>query len=334
MQLSAGAQRAFKSAQPLIGNDIAEATRFLWTEPFASDAIGRFRHTLDTGEPYHAPCSVQQRKDTGAVETYDWRVERVTMPDGRFGVVCHFYDLTERQKYEAALRESEATFRAMFEVSSVGKIEVDPKTGRFLRVNAAMCKLVGCSEAELLGRSVYDITYPDDITLDRELCHRLDTGESDFDVEKRYVRKDGSAVWARTTVNSIRDGFGRPLRHMAVIQDLNARKRAEEDLKASKDRLQLALDAAQLGWWRYDPFRCVFSGDRRSKEIFNVAEYEATLEDIIKLVHPDDVERVLMALKARLEAVCLRITVAGRKAMRVDQALSRERLAVPVIGES
>ncbi len=293
MQLSAGAERAFKSVQPLIGNDMAEATRFLWTEPFASDAIGRFRHTLDTGEPYHAPCSVQQRRDTGAVETYDWRIERVTMPDGRFGVVCHFYDLTERQKYEAALRESEAVFRAMFDVSSVGKIEVEPGTGRFLRANAAMCKFLGYSEGELLTRTVYDITHPDDRDLDREPLPRMIAGElAGFDMEKRYIRKDGKAVWARTTVNLIRDGFGRPLRNIGVILDISARKQAEEDLKVSKDRLQLALNSALLGWWQYGPRDRVVSWDMRSKEILDIAEDTTALEEIMKLVYPDDAEKV------------------------------------------
>jgi PAS domain S-box-containing protein len=206
-----------------------------------------------------------------------------------------------RKAAEDSLRESEATFRAMFDVSSVGKIEVDPGSGRFLRANAAMCKFVGYSEAELLARSVYDITYPDDLELDRELCRRLDAGDTDFDVEKRYVRKDGEVVWARTTVNVIRDAFGRPLRHMAVIQDLNARKRAEEDLKASKDRLQLALNAAQLGSWQYDPRRRVFSGDTRAQEIFDFAENESPIENVMKRVHPDDQEKVLAAIEALLD---------------------------------
>jgi PAS domain S-box-containing protein len=208
-----------------------------------------------------------------------------------------------RNAAEDSLRESEATFRAMFDVSSVGKIEVEPGSGRFLRANAAMCNFVGYSEAELLARSVYDITYPDDLELDRELCRRLDVGESDFDVEKRYVRKDGKTVWARTTVNVIRDAFGRPLRHMAVIQDLDARKRAEEDVKASKDRLQLALNAAQLGSWQYDPLTRVVSGDARAQKIFDFAENAAVIEEVMKRVHPDDVEKVWAALEASLNPV-------------------------------
>jgi PAS domain S-box-containing protein len=195
--------------------------------------------------------------------------------------------------------ENEATFRAMFNVSSVGKIEVEPESGRFLRANAATCKFLGYSEAELLARTVYDITHPDDLGYDRELCRRLDAGESDvFDVEKRYIRKDGKAVWARTTVNVIPDAFGRPLRHTAVIQDLSARKQAEQDLRASKDRLQLAFDATQLGWWQYDPLLGVIWGDARFKEIFDVTVDEISNEDLVKRVHPDDVE----TLRGRLEA--------------------------------
>ena len=187
--------------------------------------------------------------------------------------------------------EHEATFRAMFNVSSVGKFEVEPVTTRFLRVNAAMCKLVGYTEGELLARTVVDITHPDDRDDSRELARRLDAGESDvFDVEKRYVRKDGTVVWVRTTVNAIRDEFGRLLRHTVVTQDLSARKQAEQALEASKARLQLALNATRLGSWQYDPVHRMVSGDARFKDIFDVVADAIPIEEIKKRVHPDDAE--------------------------------------------
>jgi PAS domain S-box-containing protein len=126
------------------------------------------------------------------------------------------------------LRESEVTFRAMFDVSSVGKVEVEPESGRFLRVNTAMCKFVGYSEAELVTRTVYDITHPDDRDLDGETLPRLRAGEiTGFDLEKRYIRKDGNVVWARVTVNAIRVP-GRPLRNTGVILDITDSKEREE----------------------------------------------------------------------------------------------------------
>jgi PAS domain S-box-containing protein len=263
------------------------------------------------------------------------------------GLVAAITNITGLKRAETALRESEATFRAMFEVSGVGKIEVDPKTGRFLRANAAMCEFVGYSEAELLARTVYDITHPNDRDLDREPLRRLVAGESaGFDMEKRYIHKDGNAVWARTIVNAIRDVSGRPLRNTGVIVDLSARKQAEQALQASKDRLQLAMQAARLGWWQYDPLRRVFSGDTRSKEIFDVAEYEATLDEIVKLVHPDDVKRVLTALEARLDPVNLNRSVTefrlrrGRGGVRWVETLGlayfegvgREQRTMSVVG--
>jgi PAS domain S-box-containing protein len=203
-----------------------------------------------------------------------------------------------------SLRESEATFRAMFDSSSVAKVESEYETGRFLRANAAMCKFVGYSEAELLARTVLDITHPDERERDRALCRRMVAGQLDvFDREKRYVRKDGKVVWAHTTANIIRDRSGRPLRYTVVVQDINARKQAEQDLQASKDRLQLAFDVAQLGSYQYDPRRRVFSGDTRCQEIFDFPRNDATIEEIMQLVHPDDVEAVEADLEAALDPV-------------------------------
>jgi integral membrane sensor domain MASE1/CheY-like chemotaxis protein len=107
VEVSAGAQKVFENVRPLIGRDFAEVLHEIWPEPFADEAVRLFRHTLKTGEPYHAPNTVEQRNDIDAVESYDWKIERLVLPDGRFGVVCHFYDLSERQRYEAALREAD-----------------------------------------------------------------------------------------------------------------------------------------------------------------------------------------------------------------------------------
>jgi len=99
-QVSNGAQKVFENVRPLIGRDFAEVMRNLWSEPFASKAISRFRHTLMTGEAFHEPGTVERRADINATEAYDWKIERIVMPDERFGVVCHFYDLSERQRHE------------------------------------------------------------------------------------------------------------------------------------------------------------------------------------------------------------------------------------------
>ena len=102
IQVSRGAAKAFESITPLIGRDLAEIMRIVWHEPFASEVIAPFRHTLATGEPYVSQTT-EQRANIDAIEAYDWRIERIVLPDGRFGVVCYFYDLTERNSYEEQL---------------------------------------------------------------------------------------------------------------------------------------------------------------------------------------------------------------------------------------
>lgn len=102
--VSKGAQPAFENVRPLIGRDFDEALHILWPEPFASDAIRKFRHTLETGEPYRSPAMIERRRDIDEVESYDWMIERIVMPDGSFGVVCNFYDLSERQRHEEQIR--------------------------------------------------------------------------------------------------------------------------------------------------------------------------------------------------------------------------------------
>jgi PAS domain S-box-containing protein len=293
------AKRWGLTPEQMVGKRVREAVgEKAWAtfEPFYRDCLSgkALEFELEVDLPY----PVSEKQFVHCCYEPEWK-------DGKIvGLIAAITNITRLKRAEAALRESEATFRAMFDVSSVGKIEVEPGSSRFLRANAAMCKFLGYSEEELLARTLLEITHPEDRDHSREVGRRLDTGESDvFDIEKRYVRKDGNAVWARATVNVVRDAFGRPLRNTAVIQDLNARKQAEQALQASKDRLQLAMHAARLGSWQYDPLRRVFSGDTRSREIFNVAEYEASLEEIIELVHPDDVEKVLTALEARLDPV-------------------------------
>jgi PAS domain S-box-containing protein len=136
-----------------------------------------------------------------------------------------------RQATENLLRDSEARFRAMFEISSIGKAEIELGTGRFLRVNAAMCKLVGYSEPELLAMTLFDLTHPDDRDPDRASMRRHVAGESFlYDMEKRYVRKDGALVWVRVTANVIPDESGRPVRSTAVMQDITEiKKHAEKE---------------------------------------------------------------------------------------------------------
>jgi PAS domain S-box-containing protein len=104
--------------------------------------------------------------------------------------------------------------------------------GRWLRVNRSLCEIVGYSEGELLQKSFQHITHPEDLGKDLEQARRLLGGEiGSYQMEKRYLRKDGSVVWILLNGSLVRDEEGRPLYFIAQVQDISGRKRAENQLQ-------------------------------------------------------------------------------------------------------
>jgi PAS domain S-box-containing protein len=152
------------------------------------------------------------------------------------------WEVEERQRMEASLRESEAMFRGTFDQSPVGAFIVGLDY-RYNRVNEAFCRITGYSEAELLSLNFPDIIHPDDLEEAEAQAQRLAAGDLDrSDREKRYLRKDGQATWVRLTVRLVSDTRGRPRHYLGIVQDINARKRAETALAAEKQRLTSVLE--------------------------------------------------------------------------------------------
>src|SRR5215213_875231 len=117
----------------------------------------------------------------------------------------------------------------MFELAGVGVAQVDPATGRFVRVNPRLCRITGYSEEELLDMTFQAITHFEHRKEDYESFQRFESGEvPEYKVEKRYVRKDGHAMWVKVNATVIRNETGQPLRTVAIIQDITGRKEAEE----------------------------------------------------------------------------------------------------------
>ena len=148
------------------------------------------------------------------------------------------------QREQAALRASETEFRAFFDTAAVGATELN-LDGRFVRVNDRYCELTGFSREELLGMTPADLAPPEDRAVDQaRVAAQLRESSTVFEVEKRYVRKDGRVNWVRVSAAPIRDAAGRPLRSAGVIQDITERKRAEEQLRQSA--VDLAAANAEL----------------------------------------------------------------------------------------
>ncbi|HEY7380418.1 MAG TPA: PAS domain S-box protein [Gaiella sp.] len=145
--------------------------------------------------------------------------------------VAQIEDITQRREIEDALRDAEERFRRAFEDAPIGMALVAPD-GLFLRVNRRLCELTGRTEPELLGQTFQQITHPEDLDADLEQAERLLAGEiSAYQMEKRYLRPDGTVVWVLLSVSLVRDGAGRPLQFVSQIEDISERKQAQDELE-------------------------------------------------------------------------------------------------------
>jgi diguanylate cyclase (GGDEF)-like protein/PAS domain S-box-containing protein len=144
-------------------------------------------------------------------------------------------DVSERKATEARLNEANRRFEQALIHAPSGMAIVD-LDGCWIEVNDALCRIVGYSHEELLSKTFVDITHPDDIDADVALVQDLIFGERDsYEMEKRYIRKDGSEIWILLTVSCVRDETGRALHFISQILDIDERKREEQQLRAVAD---------------------------------------------------------------------------------------------------
>ena len=133
-----------------------------------------------------------------------WRQVEVTgtnlLVDGTVrGILINWRDVTDHKRAEKALEESEQRFGSAFRDAAIGMALVGTD-GRWLQVNRSLCKILGYSEGELLGKTFQDITHPDDLEADVEQVRRMLAGEIEtYQKEKRYFHKDGHVVWVLLT---------------------------------------------------------------------------------------------------------------------------------------
>lgn len=198
------------------------------------------------------------------------------------GVFCIVNETTERVKADAAMRESEERFRAIFSQSAAG-IALGDLSGKLLSVNQRYCDIVGRPPEELIGRRMHDLTFADDLPENSRLFARLvESGES-FNTEKRYVRGDGSLVWVANSVSAIRDDRGRISQAVAIAVDVTERKRAQEVEKRFASMVASSNDAI-LG---IDLEMTITAWNAAATRLYGYSEEEAVGQSVLILV-PDD----------------------------------------------
>ncbi|WP_432256497.1 PAS domain-containing protein [Limimaricola sp. AA108-03] len=244
VQVSAGAVKAFGGITPLVGRDYRELLRAIWSEPFVSAVIARIQNTRDTGKAYCDLLAQEHRRDRDADETYAWALRQIRLPDGRPGVACYFYDLSDRTSQEAAVRESEERLHLSHEAANMGAWDFDLATGDVVWT-PLLYQLLGLDPATPVSTDLFfEMIHPDDREMvETELARSLEDGKN-FDAVFRVRRPDGDIRHIAGRGRVIRYEGERPVRMIGVVFDITERHRMERKARDSAERLRLVLDNA------------------------------------------------------------------------------------------
>ncbi|MEM9543274.1 MAG: EAL domain-containing protein, partial [Cyanobacteria bacterium P01_E01_bin.42] len=211
------------------------------------------------------------------------------------GYLTHYIkiqtDISDRHLAEIALRESEERFRLAFELAPIG-VFIASLDGDYLHVNKALCYSLGYSRSELLQKNQRDLTHPDDRAADLAVNQQLLLEETDrFQMEKRFLAKDGRIVWALLQGVVVKDDRGIPRHLLGQLVDISDRKRAEEALKASEKRLEGILASIDDVVWSAtaDGLFPLYL-NQAAETVYGrpVAEFFRNPDLWFEIVHPED----------------------------------------------
>jgi len=190
---------------------------------------------------------------------------------------------------DAEIGASESLYRLLIENTHEGVRVIDTK-GRTTYVNPCMAGMLGYTQEEMVGRNAWDFVWPEDVPAWKAAFARRKRhdGVQAFDVRLR--RKDGTFLWCHANTNIIRAADGRAVGFFAMYADITERKQAEQALRASEQRLQLALDAGGMGIWAWDLRAGCTVWNAKEYELLGLPPGEGVLdgEVFFPYVHPED----------------------------------------------
>jgi diguanylate cyclase (GGDEF)-like protein/PAS domain S-box-containing protein len=276
--LTLGALRGREFSAVIAADGVAERARAVLAGGFCRDELC---------------CSM------GAVGSGQQRPVKVTLvqtdPAGREArLVLFIEDRSEQARLQRALKESETigcwTFASAFEYAAIGMALVAPD-GRWLKVNRALCEVVGYSEAELSSQTFQDITHPDDLEADLRQVRRMLAGEiQSYQMEKRYFHKQGHVIWVLLSVSLVRNEGGEPLYFISQIQDISRRKEAE----ATRARLAAILEQTPDFVGTATPDGRVLYCNRSARRLLGIGGNEDVSNFKISDGHPEWASKIVL----------------------------------------
>lgn len=195
----------------------------------------------------------------------------------------------ERRRLESEVRAAEARFRALFEQSAVGIVQVSAE-GRFMVANLRACEILGREANDLVGRTFAEVTHPDDVQRNLDMFVEYTRSGDGYQLEKRYIRPDGTVVWANVNARFLRKPDGRIDYAISAIQDITEAVKFRERLAASEERYRRLLTDVRVIAWEADPgeFRFTFVAGQAEEILGYPAKSWLEAGFWERILHPSD----------------------------------------------
>jgi len=257
------------------------------------------------GKTKHYESEIRMKKKTGEwiyVHSMSWAIAR-DKNNNATKVLGVTRDVTNYRQIESAIKENEQRFQAIFNTEILG-IAISSHEKKWIEVNDVVCKMFGYSRQEFQDKTWLELTHPDDLDEELEQFNRMLSGIiKGYTIEKRFIRKDGSIVNTTLFVNSVRkpDSF---LKYFVVLlADITERKQYETTLKQNERRLRQAQKMTRCGYWDWyvknnqlvwsDDVYIIFDQDK--------TQFEVTVDNLEKAIHPEDFELYICERDKALE---------------------------------
>ena len=243
--------------------------------------------------------------------SFDWRVQRrdgsgfdahVTL--SRVDdfetphLVAHVRDVTHSREAERRIRENEERFRAIFGSAGIGMAVVDLQ-GRLIESNPATQTVLGYSQAELAGMAFSSYSHPGDLDSDMHLFTELIQGKREcYQMEKRYISKDGRVIWGLLTASLLRGPSGEPQCCIRIAEDITGRKHFEAARRASEERFRILFECSPDGYFLLDLNGVFLNGNRAAERLAGYRREELIGKTFQEagLLSPDEMEKALHML--------------------------------------
>jgi len=283
MEISGEVIRMNQAAIDLLGYDISKEKfnlRHLVKEEFQEYTNTAFTELYHKGKfnNYNAVILTKNKEEKIVQINASIIYDRAGKPIAAQGIAR---DITEETRIKTIVEDQKRKLDVVFNHSPIGISLADSKAEKLIFVNNAVCEMLGFTKEELLSHSASSITHPDDEDRSQELRSQLYEGKIDtYTLEKRYLKKDKSYLWVKTSVTAVRDNNGELDYQVATVEDITKEKVAKERLKESENRLSRIIMNLQSGILLEDENRKIRLTNQQFCDIFNIPAPPAALINV------------------------------------------------------